>query len=161
MSDAERDVREIVPGMAYAGCPLPGVATAGQPSAEELERLAGAGYRVILDLRAPGEPRSFDEPQTARDLGLDYHSLPVTPMGLSDSIFDRFLELMREPANRPILVHCASANRVGALLLPYFVLDQGKNEQEALELALEVGLRSQELADKALDYTRRHQTRET
>ncbi len=57
----------------------------------------------------------------------------------------------------PVLVHCARANRVGALLLPYLVLDEHRSPDEALRIAHDVGLRSDELAKTALDYIRDRQ----
>jgi protein tyrosine phosphatase (PTP) superfamily phosphohydrolase (DUF442 family) len=148
-------VREIVPGLANAGCPLPGVATGGQPAEEEFRRLAEAGYRTVVDLRAPDEPRGIDEPDVVRRAGMEYVNLPVTAQTLDDATFDRFRSLMKDPAHRPMLVHCASANRVGAILIPYLILDEGKDPSEALEIAAEVGLRSRELADMALAYVER------
>ena len=55
-------------------------------------------------------------------------------------------------ANRPAVVHCASANRVGALLLPHLVLDEGRTEADAIATARAIGLRSQELLEAALTY---------
>lgn len=146
------DIQEIVPGLANAACPLPGVVTAGQPTPDELERLAEAGYKTILDLRAPEEPRGYDEEAAARDAKMEYVNIPVTPATLADEDFDRFRELMRDPARRPIVVHCGTANRVGALLIPYLILDEGKDPEDAFRVAVDVGLRSQELADAATAY---------
>lgn len=156
MAEGREDIRSVVPGLANAACPLPEVVTGGQPAKAHLEELARRGYRTVLDLRAPEEPRPFDEPAAARRLGLEYLNLPVTPETLTDETFSRFRDLMRDRGRRPVIVHCGSGNRVGAVLIPYLVLDEGKGMEEAMETALEVGLRSQELADRALDYVRRH-----
>lgn len=156
MAEGREDFRSVVPGLANAACPLPEVVTGGQPAEAHLEELARRGYRTVLDLRAPEEPRPFDEPAAARRLGLEYLNLPVTPETLTDETFSRFRDLMRDRGRRPVIVHCGSGNRVGAVLIPYLVLDEGKGMEEAMETALEVGLRSQELADRALDYVRRH-----
>lgn len=56
-------------------CPLPDVASAGQPRAEHFRRLAEAGYRTVIDLRAPEEPRDFDEAAAAREAGLAYENI--------------------------------------------------------------------------------------
>lgn len=148
----EQELQEIVPGLVNAACPMPGVVTAGQPTREELESLARAGYKTVLDLRAPDEPRGFDEEAAVREAKMEYVNIPVTPATLSSADFDRFRELMRDPARRPIVVHCGSANRVGALLIPYLILDEGKEPEDAFRMAVDVGLRSQELADAATAY---------
>jgi len=152
----EEDIRTVVPGLANAACPLPDVLTGGQPLEEHFEALARRGYRTVLDLRAPGEARPYDEPEVVRRLGLEYVNIPVTPESLTDQTFDHFRALMRDRTRRPVVVHCASGNRVGALLIPYLVLDEGMGMDEAVATALEVGLRSQELAERAMDYVRRH-----
>lgn len=146
-----RDISEIAPGLENALCPIQGVATASQPSREHLHNLAEAGYRTVLDLRASEESRSLDEPAAVSEASIEYINLPVTPDTLDAEIFDRFRDFMNEPENRPMLVHCSSANRVGALLLPYMILDEGKSPKEATQLARQIGLKSDELEQKALE----------
>jgi protein tyrosine phosphatase (PTP) superfamily phosphohydrolase (DUF442 family) len=118
--------------------------------------LASAGVRTVVDLRAPNEPRGHDEPDAVRAAGMAYVPIPVTQLTLSDEQFDAVRNLLRDPARRPIVVHCASSNRVGALLLPYFALDKKQPLEKAIELAMDAGLRSQDLATLAVDYVRRH-----
>lgn len=135
-------------------CPLPHIGTAGQPRREHFRRLAEAGFRTVIDLRAPDEPRGFDEAAAARDAGLAYENVPVTAQTLGDAQFDRVRSLLTDSGTRPALVHCASANRVGALLIPYLLLDEGRTPAEAMEIAQRAGLRSQELAAAALRYAK-------
>lgn len=149
-----RDIREIAPTMENAQCPLEGVATAAQPSGEHLGNMAEAGYRAVLDLRTPEEPRGLDESEAVRDAGMEYVNIPVSPDTLDDETFGRFRELMNDPGRRPILVHCSSANRVGALLMPYLTLDEGRSTEEAARIARQIGLRSDELEQKARQYAR-------
>ena len=158
MTEHRHDISAVAPGLPNAGCPLPGIATAGQPNEAQLAALAAAGYRVVLDLRAPEEPRGFDEAAAVRRTGMEYIALPVTLERLDDSVFEQFRTLLREPGRQPMLVHCASANRVGALLLPYLILDEKRPPEDAMEIAMRVGLRSPELAQIALAYTQRQRT---
>ena len=62
-----------------------------------------------------------------------------------------------EDAGPKALYVCASANRVGALLLPYLVLDEHRSPDEALQMAHDVGLRSDVLARTAFDHIRGQQ----
>jgi protein tyrosine phosphatase (PTP) superfamily phosphohydrolase (DUF442 family) len=110
-----KPIDEVAPGMAYAGQPLEGVATAGQPDREQLELLAEAGYKTVIDLRTFEEPRGFDEPEIVGQAGMEYVSIPVGHEDIDDGTFDRFRERMADQGRRPVLVHCSSANRVGAL----------------------------------------------
>ncbi|HUQ45315.1 MAG TPA: protein tyrosine phosphatase family protein [Gemmatimonadaceae bacterium] len=144
----------LAASLANGHLPVDGILTAGQPRADQFASLAAEGIGTVLDIRAPGEPRGFDEPAAVRAAGMEYHNIPVVAGSLTSAEFDQVRELLRAPDKRPVLFHCASANRVGALLMPYLVLDEQRSEDEALQIALDVGLRSDELAHAALDYIR-------
>ena len=143
--------------LANGHMPLDGIVTAGQPRADQFASLAAGGISTVIDIRAPGEPRGFDEPAAARAAGMEYHNIPVVAGALTAAEFDQVRDLLRTPEKRPVLFHCASANRVGALLLPYLVLDEQRSPDEALQIARDVGLRSEELAQTAFDYIRGQQ----
>jgi protein tyrosine phosphatase (PTP) superfamily phosphohydrolase (DUF442 family) len=70
---------------------------------------------------------------------------------IDDKTFDGFRELIRE-GGRPMLVHCSRGNRVGALLIPYLILDEGRTQEKAREIGAEVGLRSNRLERAAFRY---------
>ncbi len=148
-------VLALLGGLTNAACPLPGVGTGGQPDSAGLAALGRAGFRAVLDLRMPDEPRGHDEPAIARAAGLSYRSLPVSPATLTDETFDRFRSLMRDSLATPVLVHCASGNRVGALMVPWLVLDRGWPVERAMASAEAGGLRTPLLKERALDYVRR------
>lgn len=152
----ERGIEKTVGLLPYGSCPVDGVAAAGQPDAAAWAQLASAGFRAVVDLREPNEPRGHDEPGEIERAGLEYLALPVGHETLGDREFDAIRSFVRDPAHRPVLVHCATANRVGALLLPYFALDEHKPVEEARKLAVEVGMRSPDYSQLALDYVRRH-----
>lgn len=153
MSEASLDA--VLKTIPYGAQPLPGVVTAGQPGAPAWRALHDAGVRTIIDLRAPNEPRGHDEAAAVREAGLEYVALPVTQDTLSDDDFDRVRAMLADDARRPVVIHCATSNRVGAVLLPYLVLDRRLSAGDAVALARHAGLRSPELATIALDYIRR------
>ncbi len=133
----------------------PGLVTGGQPEAGHLEALAAAGGGVVLDIRDPMEPRSFDEPAYARQLGLEYVNVPVGAGTLNDQTLERVLGVLRGAGDRPVLVHCASGNRVGGALIPHLILDHGLEEEDAVTQAMRAGLRSAELMEWGTEYARR------
>lgn len=147
-----KSIREIAPGVDNVGQPLEDLATAGQPEEEHLMRLAEAGYKTVIDLRTPEEDPGFDEPGVVRRMGMEYVNIPVGHGMIEDETFELFRDLMKDPERRPVLVHCSSANRVGALLIPYLVLDEGKSTEEAEEVATKVGLQTDELKRAAFSY---------
>ncbi len=134
-------------GIPNATFPEPGLMAAGQPSGEQIQLLAEEGYRTIIDLRAPGEPRGVDEPAAARVNGMAYVNIPVTTATLGHATLDLFFEAMAK-AERPLLLHCGSSVRVGALYYAWLVLEKGVDPAKALQRARAAGLSQPELADK-------------
>ncbi len=149
------DLLPALQGVVNARQPLPDLATAGQPGPEHLAALREAGAEVVFDIRDPMEPRPFDEAETVRSLGMEYVNVPVRQGALDDELMERALAQLRGHAGQPMLLHCASANRVGGVLIPYFILDRGMSEEEAVEAAMAVGLRGPDLLEWGLDYARR------
>jgi uncharacterized protein (TIGR01244 family) len=111
--------------------------SAGQPTPAQLSELAAAGVPTVINLRAPAEPVDYDEAAEAARLGLRYEVLPVAgPEALDRDTVERFAGLLSAARGRgPVLVHCASGNRVGALV----ALMQGWVQQCDPAQALAVG----------------------
>ncbi len=132
--------------------PAPDLLTGGQPSAEQLAAIAAAGYRTIVDLRPEGEPGApADERQQVEALGLVYVRIPIA--GTADLTEEKARELDRvldaEGAG-PAVVHCASGNRVGALLALRAARLDGATPDAALDLGLDAGLTKLEPAVRDL-----------
>jgi uncharacterized protein (TIGR01244 family) len=134
-------------GIANASFPEPGVLAAGQPTGTQVQLAAEDGYKTVLDLRTPEEPRDFDEKEDARLNGLVYVNVPVSPATLDQTTIDRFLAAMKQ-AQRPVLLHCSTGNRVGALWYAWLVLEKGVAPPAALAKAKAAGLKNPELAAK-------------
>ncbi|MDJ0750378.1 MAG: sulfur transferase domain-containing protein [Woeseiaceae bacterium] len=95
--------------------PVDGLSTAGQPNEAGFKVFADNGYAAVIDLRTEGEDRGLDEAAVVEDLGMEYVSLPI---GGGDITFEKAAELKRlmDQYDEPILLHCGSSSRVGALL---------------------------------------------
>jgi uncharacterized protein (TIGR01244 family) len=130
-----------------ATSPEPGVLLAGQPTGEQVQLAAEDGYKTLIDLRAPAEPRGFDEVEAARLTGLVYVNLPVNPATLDQATVDRFLAAMKK-AQKPVLVHDGTDSRVGALWYAWLVLERKAPQAAALAGAKTAGLRQPELKKK-------------
>jgi protein tyrosine phosphatase (PTP) superfamily phosphohydrolase (DUF442 family) len=148
---------QAVSGVANACHILPNVITGGQPNAAQLRALKAAGGGIVLDVRDPMEPRPVDEPTLVRELGMEYVNVPVRAGSLDDSTLERILSVLRRAGDQNVFFHCGSGNRVGGALIPYFMLDQNMDEQDAVDQAMRVGLRSAEMMEWGLDYARRNQ----
>jgi protein tyrosine phosphatase (PTP) superfamily phosphohydrolase (DUF442 family) len=148
---------QALSGVANACQILPNVITGGQPNAQQLRALKDAGGGIVLDIRDPMESRPVDEPVLVRQLGMDYVNIPVGAGSLDDATLERILAVLREAGDRTVFFHCGSGNRVGGALIPYFMLDMGLAEEEAVDQAMRVGLRSAEIMEWGLSYVRRNQ----
>jgi uncharacterized protein (TIGR01244 family) len=131
---------------------LGGVFLASQPKPEDLAQAKKGGVRTVINLRHPAEIKDFDEEKVVKAEGLAYISIPFEgPAELTDAVFDRVRETLKS-AERPILLHCSSANRVGAVWIPYRVLDGGLSWDAAVAEAKTVGLKSPDYEKRAKEY---------
>ncbi len=135
---------------------LPTIITGGQPTAGQLAALKAAGGGIILDIRDPMEQRPIDEPAEARAHGFDYVNIPVSGGVLNDATLERILEVLRTAGERQVFFHCGSGNRVGGAMIPFLMLDQKMEEEDAVTQAMRMGLRSPEYLEWGLDYAHRH-----
>ncbi|MEL7187283.1 MAG: sulfur transferase domain-containing protein [Pseudomonadota bacterium] len=114
------------------------VISAGQPDEATVEQYAAAGYKTVIDLRTAGEDRGMDEPAVVAAAGMKYVSLPVSR---SDITFEKAkqLDALLGSEEGPVVLHCGSGNRVGALMALRASL-KGKSDDEALQVGREFGL---------------------
>jgi protein tyrosine phosphatase (PTP) superfamily phosphohydrolase (DUF442 family) len=149
---------QAISGVANACQILPTVITGGQPNEAQLRALKEAGGGIVLDLRDPMEPRPINESVLVRELGMEYVNVPVRAGSLDDATLERILGVLRGAGDRTVFFHCGSGNRVAGALIPYFILDEHMEEQDAVDQAMRVGLRSAEMMEWGLDYARRHKS---
>jgi len=119
----------------YVRQPLEGVTTGGQPAIEDLERLAGEGYHLIVNLRTPGEFDRFDEARVVEQLGMTYINIPV--YGMQDITRENAdkLHAAIEGAGGKVLLHCTIGMRAGALLALDGYMHHNLSKKEAIDLA--------------------------
>jgi len=117
----------------------PHIATAGLLNNGAIPVLKALGFATIVDLRGPAEGAG-GEKQAAEAAGLRYVNIPVTGGIPTDAQVAEFARVIEDPNNAPLLVHCASANRVGAMSTLYRVR-QGIPLAIALEEGRTAGLR--------------------
>lgn len=128
-------------------------ATGGQPTGDAYAKAAGSGFRSVLSLRTAAEGVDLvRERAQAESKKLRYFNIPVNSSAPRPEQADEFLRIARDKANHPMLVTCATANRVGAFMMILRVVEQGWSEEKALEEAIRIGLRGDELKKFAKDY---------
>jgi tyrosine-protein phosphatase SIW14 len=119
---ALRHFHVVEPGILYRS---------GQLTLDGLKRvLHDYGIKTVITLRdAPypdQPPPDLEEEKYCREQELNYHRISPRPWWASDGSVpaakgvEHFLEVMRDPANYPVLIHCfAGIHRTGAFCAVY------------------------------------------
>lgn len=118
---------------------IDGITASGQPDAGQFALVAEAGYVAVVDLRGESENRGLDEEAVLDELGLDYVQLPLSSPDAISMENAAVLDQILADYDGPVLVHCGSGNRVGALLaLRQSLL--GADDDDALAYGKSAGL---------------------
>lgn len=122
----------------------------GQPRVEDLEHIREKqGLRAVVCARGgtrhPLRGRWFRRERAycaARGIHLEH--MPFSDRAVPPSeVFDRFLGLVRDPANHPVLVHCEQGfHRTGVLCAAYRIAVEGWTVDAALEEAERLGFQT-------------------
>lgn len=131
--------------------PSPALITGGQPSPAQLRAAAQAGVQHVINLRPASEDAGFDEDAEAVALALNYTRIPVA--GAQDLTREKVEALDRALAAAgaaPTLVHCASGNRVGALMALRAAWLKGCSIEQALDIGRAHGLTTMEPQIRAI-----------
>ena len=125
----------------------PSLATAGQPSAPTVAKLKEMGFRTVVNLRRSDEaPEVQKEKAAVEAQGLRYIAIPVTPDTFSPDDVTAVQRILEDETAAPVLLHCSSANRVGAV---WGVIERrhGRSLADAEAEARKIGLSSPAMID--------------
>ncbi len=128
------------------------VACAGATSPTAMTGLRDLGFVSIINFRNERERGATVRAAraAAEGAGLKYLHLPF--LDATPEVAAKFLEMVVDPSNQPVFIHCGSANRAAALWLIKRLRIDGWSEDDALAEADAIGLRSEELRAFALEY---------
>ncbi len=136
-----------------------GIYLASQPQPDDFRQAQKCGIKTVINLRFADE-LDWDEEKVVNELGLEYHSIPFSaPETLTDEVFSNVRVLLNVKDKHPILLHCSSSNRVGAVWLAHRVLDDGISVEEAEAEARTAGLKLAAYAAIAKGYVKREEER--
>ena len=96
----------------------PRIATAGLLGDGAVAELKSFGFATILDLRGPQEG-TMAEKAAAAAAGLRYVNIPFTDAVPSLAQIAEFGRIVENAGHYPLMIHCVSANRVGAMWMLY------------------------------------------
>ena len=111
------------------------ISTAGQPTENQLRDAAAEGFTTIINLAPVNPPYTpANEAGLARELGLNYITIPVAWNNPTDADFAAFERAMSETAGDKTLIHCAANFRVTAFYTLYARKHLGWSEAQAATL---------------------------
>ena len=122
-----------------------GVLLGGQPTDEQIRAAKDSGFATIITLRTSDEPGFDDERELVESLGMKWVSIPVH--GKDGLTVENAEAFAMATEGESVLAHCASGNRIGALIAIKAKLD-GRTASEALGLGKKTGLTGLETAVK-------------
>jgi len=92
----------------------PGLSATGALSREDIEALAAAGVKMIINNRPdgedPGQLPAAEARQLAAAHGIAYHHIPFVAATLSAADIDAFAAALNSAAG-PVVAHCRSGTR--------------------------------------------------
>ncbi|MFT5539976.1 MAG: hypothetical protein ACI82H_001502 [Alphaproteobacteria bacterium] len=135
---------KVSAAITYYNRAAPGIATAGLIQGNGVVEAKGLGFKVLVDLRGPAEGLEAER-AAAKRVGLTYVNIPVTTRIPTDDQVRTFARVIDNAANHPVLVHCQSANRAGAMWALYRA-SKGVPGEIAIEEGRATGLTSREPA---------------
>lgn len=135
------------------------VACGGAAEVSALDALKKDGFKTVINLRMASEPGANIEQNQAKakELRLNYVHIPFSGASPDPKVIDTFLATIADKANQPVFIHCASANRVGAVWLAKRVLQDKYSIEKATQEAKAIGLSNPGLEKFALQYIANHQ----
>lgn len=123
----------------------------GQFDEADIAALKDAGIARVITLRTDGEVK-WDEKKAVEDAGLEFDTASFRqPETLTTDVFDRVCNLLGKQ-DKKTLLHCGSANRVGAVWMAYRVLHENVPLERAMKEAKVIGLKNAGYEERAINY---------
>lgn len=112
------------------------------PDEAALRQAATEGFRSVVNFRTSEERQGIspeEERRLVEEAGLTYLHHPVAPNALDDALVDGFRRKLADLPG-PVLFHCASGKRAGAMVLMALAARDGLDGIAALAKGREIGL---------------------
>jgi uncharacterized protein (TIGR01244 family) len=119
--------------------PAPFIATAGLIDPVYMDVLAKLGFKTVVSLNTEKEGSVAEGPLVEK-AGMKYVNIQVGTLAPTPEQQPEIAKALDDPANYPILLHCESANRVGAAWTLYRV-GKGVAKETAIEEGRGVGMK--------------------
>lgn len=103
-----------------------------QPDGRDYTDLAALGVKTVIDLQRDGPE---NERQLVEAAGMTFHRIPMTTRKAPTSAdLATFLQLVNDPKNQPVYVHCAGGrHRTGVMTAVYRMTHDGWTSDQAFK----------------------------
>ncbi len=137
----------------------PNFASGGVTTPAAFASIKELGFKTVINLRTSSEPGADleAEAKTVADAGLKYFGLPFSMTAPDLTSVDKFLDLVKDPDNQPVYIHCQSGQRANAFWMIKRVLVDGWTSEKALAEADALKMTNQRLRDFAAAYLKDHE----
>lgn len=113
------------------------------PDRDQVQQASQDGFRSLVNMQTDDEVKKLkmtpqEEQSEAEKVGLAYLHHPVDGEKLSEQVVDEFRRKAAELPS-PVLVHCASGKRSGALVMMHIGCEQGMSGDDVIAQAEEMG----------------------
>jgi uncharacterized protein (TIGR01244 family) len=115
----------------------PNIATSGALDSNAIQELVKHDFRTIIDLRTEQEGTN-NEKLAVKKTDMEYFNIPVTREGIDESQLAAFKAILAQ-ATSPILLHCSTGNRAGAMWVVYR-LSEGMPADRAFKEGRDAGM---------------------
>jgi tyrosine-protein phosphatase SIW14 len=101
-----------------------------QPATADYNDLARLGIKTVIDLAREGR---IDEQEIVERAGMQFYRIPMTTSDRpSQAAITEFLNLVNDPANQPVFVHCQGGrHRTGVMTAVFRMTQQGWTAEQA------------------------------
>ena len=108
------------------------IGTSGQPTVEQFDEIAKAGYSSVVNLAMPDSDDAIaDEGSIVTSLGMKYVHIPVPFDNPTKEHLREFIRVMRAMDGEKVWVHCVVNARVSAFMYHYLRMDKGQDDNAA------------------------------
>ena len=103
-----------------------------QPTGRAYTELAASGVKLVVDLQESGDA---SEPALVERAGMKYVRIPMnTRVAPTAKQVATFLQLVNDPANQPVYVHCAGGkHRTGVMTAVFRMTQEGWSAARAFQ----------------------------
>jgi protein tyrosine phosphatase (PTP) superfamily phosphohydrolase (DUF442 family) len=109
------------------------LATAGQPTEDEMVAVAEAGFEIVVNLALHDADYSLPgEREIVNSLGMRYIHIPVQWERPTRTDLEQFFETMDKLSGHRLFIHCAANKRVSVFVSLYRRLRQGWSAEDVI-----------------------------